>query len=83
MTQIWIMFRSLTHAQTAARILERSGITATVTRAPQGSNPKGCGYAVTIRKRGSEAIGLLNAAHVPFRSVVKRLESGGYEEVKL
>ncbi len=82
MTQVWIMFRSLTHAQTGARLLERSGITATVTRAPQGANPKGCGYAVTIRKRVSEAIGLLNERHIPFGKIVRRLESGEYEEVR-
>ena len=45
MPQYWISFRSLTHAQRAARFLEKSGITATVTRLPQGVSPKGCGYA--------------------------------------
>lgn len=83
MTQVWIMFRSLTHAQAAARLLERRGITATVTRAPQGANPKGCGYAVTIRKRVSEAIGLLNENRLPYGKIMKRLDSGEYEEVTL
>ncbi len=83
MKQVWIMFRSLTHAQTAARLLERSGITATVTRAPQGANPLGCGYAVTIRRKIPESIGILRDHHVPYKKIMERLESGEYAEVLL
>ena len=75
------MFRSLTHAQSGARWLERAGITATVTKAPQGMNPKGCGYAVTIRKRLSEALRILSERHIPFGKVYTRTESGEYQEV--
>ncbi len=82
MRQIWILFRSLTHAQSAARLLERRGITATVTRAPQGANPKGCGYAVTIRKRIPEALRLLDEEKLPYGRVLERLESGEYGEVR-
>ena len=81
MRQIWIMFRSLTHAQSAARLLERRGITATVMRAPQGANPKGCGYAVTIRRRIPEAIRLLDEQRLPYGKILERLDSGEYREV--
>lgn len=81
MTQIWILFRSLTHAQRAARLLERRGVTATVTRAPQGLSPKGCGYAVTVRKRYGEVVRLLEEYKIPFGQVFERLESGEFREV--
>lgn len=46
-----IMCRSLTYAQRAARVLERSGITAFVTRAPRGVTHDGCGYCVKVSER--------------------------------
>ena len=81
MTQIWIMFRSITHAQTASRILERGGVTAAVTRAPQGSNPKGCGYAVTVRRRIPQALELLREKKIPYVRIMERREDGSFEEV--
>ena len=80
MTQVWIMFRSLTHAQSGARWLERAGITATVTKAPQGMNPKGCGYAVIIRKRPSEALRYLDEVRIPYGQVFERGENGEFRE---
>jgi len=43
-----IMCRSLTYAQKAARVLERSGITSIVTKAPQSATDKGCAYCVKV-----------------------------------
>ena len=43
-----LMFRSLTYAQRGARILERSGITATITRMPRSAAVRGCSYGVLI-----------------------------------
>lgn len=55
-----ILFRSLTYAQRAARLLERGGITATVRRAPQGLTDRGCTYSVRVRdSRRAEALALL------------------------
>ncbi len=42
------MFRSLTYAQRASRLLERSGITGTVTRMPRSAGTKGCAYGVLV-----------------------------------
>ena len=39
-----ILFRSLTYAQRASRILERAGTTAAITKAPQGTSRQGCTY---------------------------------------
>ena len=52
----WIlMCRSLTTAQKAARILQRIGIYASVTKAPQSANPDGCTYGVKIADRNLAA----------------------------
>ena len=43
-----LMFRSLTYAQRAARLLERTGITATITRIPRTAAVRGCSYGVLV-----------------------------------
>ena len=52
--QYIIMLRSMTFAQKAKRILERGGIFASVTKAPQAANPGGCTYGVKIGQRNRE-----------------------------
>ena len=59
MTQYLIMCHSLTHAQRSARLLERQGISAAVTKAPQGLSNRGCAYAVSLHKRFDEAVRIL------------------------
>lgn len=46
-----IMCRSLTYAQRSVRTLERAGITATVTKAPQSTGGLGCTYSVKVSER--------------------------------
>ena len=82
MTQIWITCRSLTHAQRAAVILERSGITATVNRIPKGLSPKGCAYAVVVRRRTREALRILESGRIAYGKVFERGESGEFREVQ-
>lgn len=81
MTQSWILFRSITHAQNAARWLERAGFTATVSRAPQGLNPKGCGYAVQIRKSLEEAVRILSEHKIPYGKLYRRNDASEFYEV--
>jgi hypothetical protein len=83
MTLYWFLCRSLTHAQRAAAALERGGITASITKAPQGSNPKGCGYAVLVRNRLAESARILRDRRIPFERIVRRLEDGSFQEVLL
>ena len=59
MTQYLIMCRSLTHAQRTARFLERQGISAAATKAPQELSKRGCAYAVSLHKRFEAAVQLL------------------------
>ena len=83
MPQYWISFRSLTHAQRAARTLERNSITAIVSRLPQGVSPKGCGYAVIVRRQMRDAVRLLDEARIPSGMVFEQPEWGDFREVKL
>jgi hypothetical protein len=46
-----LLCKSITYAQHAARALERAGITAIVTRAPQRIAAEGCVYCVKISGR--------------------------------
>lgn len=58
-----IMSRSLTYAQRSARLLERSGITAAVAKAPQLVSGNGCGYCVSVSyKNGRRAVEILEEA---------------------
>ena len=43
-----ITCRSLTYAQRSARLLEHSGITAGVSKAPAGLSRNGCSYCLTV-----------------------------------
>jgi rhodanese-related sulfurtransferase len=77
-----IMCRSQTYAQRAARLLERSGITATVSRAPQGLGASGCAWCVKVSgARFMQAVGVLRRAGAPFGKLYREEEDGGYTEV--
>ena len=78
-----ILFRSLTHAQRAARMLERSGITATIRRAPPGLTDRGCTYCVRLRaQKLQEALALLAQRGVDRGRVFLLNADGSAEEVR-
>lgn len=54
-SHIIILCRSLTRSQRAAAALQRAGIFASVTKAPQRANPGGCAYGVKIGERNLAA----------------------------
>ncbi len=82
MTQYYIMCRSLTAAQRSARLLERSGITAVVVKAPQGLSSSGCGYAVLLRRRFDEAVALLKRNELLRGKLFSRSDEGEFTEVR-
>jgi len=55
MVQYLILCRSLTYAQKAARALERTGITASIMRAPKELGKEGCAYCVKVSERRLQA----------------------------
>ena len=75
-----IMCKSLTNAQRAAVLLERSGISTAVVKAPQHLRANGCGYAVSLYRRLGEAVSLLKEANLLNGRVYVRSEDGGYRE---
>lgn len=59
MLQYLLMCRSLTYAQRASRALERSGITAIITKAPKSVTGQGCNYCIRVSEKN-----LVNALSV-------------------
>lgn len=54
------MCRSLTYAQSAARVLEKNAISASVKKAPTGLSGSGCSYSVSVSyMKGTAAAGVL------------------------
>ena len=79
--QYLFMCRSLTSAQKAAAILNRSGISASVVKAPQKLSSGGCGYAVSIYRRFNEASMLLDKSNLLKGKIYMRESEGDYREV--
>ena len=74
---IVLLCRSLTNAQKAARIIQKSGMFAVVTKAPQGADPGGCGYGVKIAQRNLDAaLALLARSDVEVLRTVELPERG-------
>lgn len=58
-----LLCRSLTYAQRCEKLLERKGITATITKAPREAAVNGCSYCLRIHPRVREqALDLLEKA---------------------
>ena len=73
-----LMCRSLTLAQRAARVLQRAGMFAAVTKAPQSANPGGCTYGVKIAQRNlSAALTQLEQAGIQVLKVLEQTGPGG------
>lgn len=79
-----LMCRSLTYAQHTAKILERAGITAIVTRVPQLLSNDGCGYCVKVSSKNisNALVALKNAELYPVKVFVLYAD-GKYGEVSL
>ena len=69
---IILMLRSLTTAQKAVKILQSSGIFASVTKAPQNMNPGGCTYGAKIAERNLQrALTILSNANIDVRKIIE------------
>ena len=70
----------MTTAQRAVRALQRAGIYAAVTKAPQSANPGGCTYGVKIAERNlSAALQTLSAAGIRIEKTLEAPERTGGE----
>lgn len=77
-----ILLRSMTLAQRSARMLQKAGIFASVTKAPQQANPGGCAYGVKVGNRNMDAaLRLLREANIPTGAVFALHADGSVSEV--
>ena len=84
MTYYFFVCRSLTYAQNAQRTLERSNITAFVTRAPQTITIDGCGYCVKVPGRHFiKALETLKNTEIYPKNVFALYDDGSYFEVDI
>lgn len=61
MLQYLLMCKSLTYAQRASRVLERSGVSSIITKVPQTVSGVGCNYCVKVKEtRLAAALKTLN-----------------------
>ena len=79
--QYLIMCRSLTQAQRSARLLEKSGITANVVKAPQGLISNGCSYAVSIYGSAERSKYILKMNNLLTGKIFMKSVNGEYQEV--
>ena len=78
------MCRSLTYAQRAARVLEREGITAVVSKAPQKISGSGCAYCVKLAyAAGSRAAQILRKEELLQGKIYLMSADGSVQEVSL
>lgn len=81
--QYLILCRSVTYAQKAVRLLQSSGIFASVTKAPQSANPGGCTYGAKVGARNLDrAVELLRGAGLYRSKVFSVSPRGEFEEVQ-
>ena len=59
MEKYLIMCRSMTHAQRSQRLLERNGIMSSLIKAPVSMTRSGCGYALILRRHGTDGVRIL------------------------
>ena len=78
-----IMCRSITSAQRAERLLERSLIHAAAVKAPKTLTRSGCGYAVRIRADADRALTILRSNQISIGKVYLTEDGKEYREVLL
>jgi len=81
---VLIMFRSLTYAQRGVRVLDRSGISAAVTKAPMITTDKGCSYCIRIPEgQIRNALTELESNGIGYGRVLRIQSDGSYKEMFL
>ncbi len=78
------MCRSLTYAQSAARLLEKNAVSAAVRKAPAGLSAGGCSYSVSVSpRRAAQAAAILKGAGLLQGKVFLQRDDGSCSEVTL
>lgn len=78
------MFRSLTYAQRAMHMLERSGVTVGLVKAPQSVSQAGCTYGLRLRSHQLQySLELLRKQNMPYGKVYEYEANGQLREVQI
>ena len=78
-----LLSRSLTYAQRSVALLERGGISASLTRLPKQIASRGCGYGVKLASRNlTRALALLDREQLSPRALYGLRMDGSYEEYR-
>lgn len=77
MVNYLMIFRSLTYAQKAARLLESAGISAIIHRAPHLDAEEGCSFAVKVSEKSmTSALSVLTGSGMPPAKVFSVYKDG-------
>ena len=79
MSEIYYIFRSVTHGQRAAELLERYGVSGRLQRSPRAVSPSGCAYALVLRggdRARAEAI--LRREELSYQGPYQRRMNGSF-----
>ena len=77
--QIVIIFKSVTYAQRAERLLAKNGIVSNVMKAPFGKNSGACAYAVRINDKNIvKALGIIKESGLSYTDIMIKQADGSY-----
>ena len=82
--QIVIIFKSVTYAQRAERILAKKGITSNIIKAPFGKNAGSCAYGVKLNdKYIAQACDIIREVKLPYTDIMVKQPDGTYRRLEL
>ena len=81
--QIVIIFKSVTYAQRAERILAKNGIVSNVMKAPFGKNAGSCAFGVRISDKNIvKAIGIIKESGLSYTDIMIKQADGTYRRLE-
>lgn len=81
--QVTVVFKSVTYAKRAERLLLQNGITVNITKAPFGIGTNSCCYGLRLNGRNlDDALRILSDKVIPFIGVVAKDEQGVYRRIE-
>ena len=82
--QFLLLYRSLTYAQRAVRVLEKEHIPASVVRTPRTLNSRGCGYCAAVSgKNGPAAAAVMDRWELRPEKIFRHEDDGSIQEAPL
>lgn len=79
--EIYVTFRSITHAQRGAGALLEVGIPCTMARTPQALAARGCGYSLRFLGDWTAAGRILTQQGIPYGKIYRQDPAGSFREV--